>query len=297
MKNQKKYVIPANVLPEGAKLKNGEEMTPSMVGAFYGSSLEYNVSAQIRISNAGNALAPAHDDLKKLCKPKKQKGEFGAFKEDSEGWKSMDKELGKRIIELPTIKDIREVTKDIDDFMVNIENLDQQFTLTDGRKVKASELNSLFLQYKEENSKLAASKRQAVRDHGAERKFINGRVVRPEYSQELMDELIALSKNQYSRTGVDLIITISGKHTIAKDNKFFSGTLTQEQLDELSDVLNYKDHNSFVSGKILRNRLVVPIQTVNQLRAVLAHVTGRGIVSGQLSTTLNKLPNIILMRE
>lgn len=277
-KGQKKYLLPSDLVPEDAKLQNGDEMNPHMVGAYFGSSLELNITATLQKSNAGCLVCPAYDDLQNSVKPKKQKGEFGALKSETQSVAQY--QLGKTLFEIKTVDEAIACSKVIDELKgLNSEwygNL--KFETTDGMIFNATQALMIREQHKSINQKIQKEKDSLIEEAGCKPQKLNGRWVNPEYPQDLLDKLAERNSHMFSVTGVNLLIRFSGQHTIAKNGAFYKSSVNSAELDRMFEMFDYKESNSFVKGKIKYGQISMPIQTLDQLKQITKTLTDRKVV-------------------
>lgn len=269
--NHTKLILPAELVPDGSKLKNGEEMNRAKVGAFYGSSLEWGVTAQLQYCNGKSLIAPADTELMQALKPKRVKGQFGALKEETTIISKKDLHLGKSVFELTDKEIIADLANKAEkvcsaDFVTKT----LQYVDSHGTSLSYEQLMNKFALSKEANARIQAEKDELIQKFGCQRSFRDGKWSSPEYPEELLKGLELLNNNVVAATGVNLIVTVSGVHTIAKDSNFFGGTMTQEQLDRLSSIYNYKECKTFYKGSLRRNKVIIPVQSVKQLKSIMS---------------------------
>lgn len=274
MKKVTVYKIPDNKIQPGAKLNSGDEFSSRMVGAYYGSSFEYNVSIHLQYSSGGQVQCPAEKQLQDICKPKRRHGEFGAeIARENNDVPSSRSELGRAVIELANLDEVRAV-RQVYDRIVTIDNKlteKLQYRESTGNVINYATLRSMAESHKETNRELQCKKDKAISDAGFARKVdANGKRIKQVYSEELLATLGKINESVWSPTGVNLVITYSGLHTIAKDNKFYTGRASQAELDDLASKLDYKEVNSFFKGSLRSANLSVPIQTVKQLKDAIS---------------------------
>lgn len=286
MKKKTKYVVPFKLIKEASgglvtdegqelKLRNGEEFTARQVGALYGSSIEFNVTATLTVSPAGDLLCPADSKIRQAMKPKKQYGEFAAFKEDS-AVIANEVCLGRSIAELSSEDQIKWLSDEFDNFNLSAVTKDFEYYDNHGKKLTYDQLMSWHDQNRPANKLVQDEKNALIEKFGCSRSFKDGKWVSPEYPEELLAGLKELNSKMKNPTGIFVNVTLTGVHTIAKDSKFFGGRLSQDQLDALASKLNYKEHSSFYSGKLRKRSISVPIQNEKQLKAVFGIVQDTG---------------------
>lgn len=295
MKRHKtRYVIPEDMLPMDAVLKDGE--TPfdaGMVGAYYQSSLEYGISVTPQYSNAGDLVAPVFDDVRKALRPSRPAGTFGALKSDYADT-AFSFEAGRSIIELPTLEDTLAVADSISNAtgygptMAGKDPKHGYASLTyqckDGSKISYEQAVELQASFKEHNQAIQKQIDELIERSGYQPEYRNGRKVSKAYPQELISKIAALASQKKSITGFSLKIQITGKHTIAKQNGYLKSSSTPEQVAEMMSKLHYKDKTSFLQGIVRVGTLNIPIQSVAQLRQVIR------ILKTYEGLTLNKWP-------
>jgi len=297
MKKRNKMVLPSDLIPEDAKLKNGEEMLPRMVGAYYGSSFELNVVAEIQISNAGLLECPADQQLRTYCRPPKRKGEFGAFKSETQS--VAQKQLGKSVFELKDEAEIRAVAKAVDNIFMVSGNTGKSLVYTDhnGHKISYAQLLQLRTAKQRDNDAVQAEKNALLGSRNCLPYMSNGVMVHPPWPEDVLQAIKAINQDKlWSPTGVNLKLTISGLHTIARDNAFYTGSLDQDGLNSLIEVLDYKEATSFFKGRVRNKSMTIPIQTLDQLKMLTKTFTEAGAVLAQFpSSVLNS--RVVLARE
>lgn len=252
---------------ESLKLNNGDDFTAAMVGAYYGSSLEYNVSIHLQLANGGSVECPAQKQLQDSLKPKYADGEFGALKSETQDVKDSEKELGRCLVELATTEEVESVRKSIDRSMI-LNSLTDQLRYVDktGKPISYTQLMWKRQERMETNRKIQAEKDKFILDHNLGPRLNEyGKLRKPEYPEFVLRELQRLNQGIWTATGVNLIITFTGLHTIAKDGNFVTGRLNQEQLDELASKYRYKETNSFYKGTLKSATISVPIQSIDHL--------------------------------
>lgn len=252
---------------ESIKLNNGNDFTAAMVGAYYGSSLEYNVSIHLQLANGGCVECPAQKQLQESLRPKYADGEFGALKSETQDVKDSNKEIGRCLVELASTEDIESVRQSIDRSMI-LNSLTDQLKYVDktGKTITYTQLMWKRHERMETNRKIQAEKDEFILKHNlGPRLNEHGRLRKPEYPEFVLRELQRLNNGVWTATGVNLIITFTGLHTIAKDGNFVTGKLNQEQLDQLASLYRYKETNSFYKGTLKSATLSVPIQTLDHL--------------------------------
>lgn len=267
----KKFQINSALVPEGAKLKNGEDFNASMTGAYYGSSFEWSISAQIQYCNGEDRRCPAEQKLLDICKPKHQHGEFGALKDEVQNI-GPSREINRNIVELTSVEEVTSLADNLSGWSKGLHRqLPYYEGFIDGKRqaISADELMGWFKSRQEANALIQAEKTEYLKECGLEPTFNGRRWVSPKYSDSVLKELAKMNKKVSSPTGVNLIINISGIHTIARDEKFYTGSLDQNQLDELARKLDYSEHPSFYKGVVKRGRIAIPIQTVYQLNTLM----------------------------
>lgn len=278
----KNYKIPSSVMEKaGDKLKNGNDFSDSMVGALYGSSLEYNISFSVSKSNGGDVLCPANSSLIKALKPLYQDGEFGAFKgQDGEDIISGTRELGRSVMELATEGEIRSVRKTIDRLMIlNDVTQDLVYMGLNGQKYTYQQILDLHAQHKAGNAEIQRKKDQFLADNHCLPRYVDGKMVSPKYSDFVLEGLKNLNRDVWTPTGVQLVITFTGLHTIAKDGGFAISRVDQASLDALASSLRYKENNSFFKGTLKSARISVPIQSLEQYRKITGWLLDKGGLS------------------
>jgi hypothetical protein len=269
--NKIRYLLPGDSVPENATMKNGDPMKVTMIGAYYGSSAEVEASYSITSSNAGNQIAPAYSDLVDKFKNVPRKGEFAALKGESQILP--ETRFGEQIIEITSTEQAVKMKDDIRRFMApNSLARQLSYTTSTGKKMSYDQLMLAYKQHATENKEVLAAKQQVIKDMGYETRFEDGKKVSPEYPDELLEKLADLSKGQWTTTGYNLRIHFKVRHTIAKDSKFYCGSLDQSQLDALAAQFDYKDHTSFWSGKLGRADIAVPVQSMEHIQMILDYV-------------------------
>lgn len=281
-KKKTRYVVPFELIKEASggkisdesqelKLKNGEEFTDRQVGALYGSSIEFNITANVTVSPAGELYCPADSSLRQKMKPKRQFGEFAAFKEDS-AVIANEVCLGRSIAELSSVDQIKLVADDFDKLTMTKVTDAFVYRDTQGQRLTFDQLMSWHNSNRSANKLIQDEKTQLIKEFGCAPSFKDGKWINPEYPEDLLSGLKEINRRLKSPTGIFVNVTLTGVHTIAKDSRYFGGKLEQDQLDELASKLNYKEHNSFYSGKVRRKTISIPIQNEGQLRSVFAVV-------------------------
>lgn len=270
--NKERYLIPQELIPGAATLQNGEPMKQTMIGAYFGSSAEVEVSYSITSSHAGNVIAKPYSDLVDKFANVPRKGEFAALKGESQILP--ETRFGERIIEITTPEQAVKMKDDIRRFMSPDNGLASKLSYM-GSDGKQYPYRNVMLQYNAhvlDNKSVQAEKAALIKERGYEAQFIDGKKVSPEYPEDLLESLAELSKKQWSVTGYNLRLHFKIKHTIAKDSAFFAGSLTQAQLDELAQKFDYKEHSSFWSGKLGKADIAIPVQSMSQIREILDYV-------------------------
>jgi len=270
--NKSRYLLPGDSVPENATMKNGDPMKVTMIGAYYGSSAEVEVSYSITSSNAGNCVAPAYSDLVDKFKNVPRKGEFAALKGESQILP--ETRFGEQVIEITSTEQAVNMKDDIRRFMAP-SNLAKQlsYTTSAGGTMSYDQLMLAYKRHAVENKEVLAAKQQIIKDMGYETRFVDGKKVSPEYPDELLDKLADLSRDQWTTTGYNLRLHFKVRHTIAKDSKFYCGSLDQSQLDTLAAQFDYKDHTSFWSGKLGRADIAIPVQNMKHIQMILDYVS------------------------
>lgn len=272
-----KHRLPSGALPEGAKLKNGEEMNSAMVGAYYGSSYEFSMHSQLQICNGEDVECPADPELLKICKPKYAHGEFGAFK-NTEEIPGSEHEISKTIVELSSAEEIKAVRESLDQ-LNNIPSVlkgwKRFYKAKDGRNLGVEQILALQESHRANNDAIQREKNRFLEERGLGPYFNGKRLVNPEYPKDVLEEIKRMNKKVWTATGVNLIIQLSGTHTIARDGKYYTGKLDQAGLDNLASKLDYKEADSFVKGKLRNARICIPIQTIAQLKYILLELSTR----------------------
>lgn len=274
-KSKTHYVIPAevwNASPQKFQSGDSDRCTDAAVGAFIGSSLELKVSVVGQLSNAGKIECPAHPSVRAKVRPKHRYGEFAALKEEVQD-STFVVEGGHSLYELTTVEEIKSVDSALDRFVSTDFGQQLKYSRPNGQQIGFSGLIKMREAHKGENQAVQELKDKLIEDHGCSKTMKDGKVVSPEYSQELLQELSRQNQNLWSATGVNLLIRISGKHTIAKDNNFVQGSLNQQQLDELAAKLNYKETEGFFKGSIRSRTLSIPVQSEDHIKKVLGALT------------------------
>lgn len=267
-----RYLLPGDKVPEGAKMQNGDPMKVTMIGAYYGSSAEVEVSYSITASNAGNQLVPAYSDLEERFRNIPRKGEFAALKGESQILPQT--RFGERVIEITSTEQAIAMRDDIRRF-IQPTWVDRTlvYKTSKGQPMKYSQLLASLRTHDRENKSILAQKQALIKEAGYETRFIDGKKVSPEYPQDLLDKLSSLSESQTCITRYQLRLHYKVKHTIARNSAFYTGSLNQSQLDELAAKFDYKDHNSFWSGKLGRADLAIPVQSLEHIQQILDFVT------------------------
>lgn len=269
---KRSYKLPASLIQDGAKLKNGNDMTPAMVGAYYGSSVELNVSIHIQKANGGNVECPADKALNEALRPKYAHGEFGAWKVDqNEVLPNSKKDVGRVLIEVATPEEINVVRKSLDRMMtLNQFTAGLKYVDKAGKWRTYQDLVNARELHRTANSEIQTRKDKFLVDAGMGPVLVDGKLKRPKYTEYVISELDKLNKDLWTATGFNLVFTFTGIHTIAKDEGFYKGRLNQQELDSLAEKLDYKENNSFWKGSLRRNEISVPIQTLQQLRDAIS---------------------------
>lgn len=265
------YQVPNSKVTQNSKLQSGEEFSPKMVGAYYGSSFEYNVSMRLQYANGKNVECPASEELTKILKPKYAHGEFGAeIASENQDFPASKREIGRCLVELATIEEVRQVRQAYDRLSIPTKlttSLDYRNVYN--QQVKYQTLFDKSVQMRQHNADVQARKDQAIREAGCAPVWKDGKKISPAYPQALLDTLSSLNNELWTATGVNLVITYTGLHTIAKDSKFLTGSLDQAGLDTLAGMLDYKEVESFWKGTLRSAQISIPIQNKGHLNQAI----------------------------
>lgn len=275
MGKRKKYFIPAEKLeglPE--KLQNGKtEFDSHMIGAFYGSSVEVSVSYSINKSNGDQKECYPDTALQDALTRKLRHGDFAALKSETQSVLP-EVTLARTIYEVKTLEEATAMRQTVDRFMSgNILANNLRYVTSQGQPLTYDQLMQLQASHKASNDELQKSKDKLIQDTGAVPTFYDGKWHRPQYSEELLNGLAAINRRVWSPTGYWLQLTFTVTHTIAKEGGYLTGSLTQDQLDEMASMLDYKETRSYWRGSIQRNKVSIPIQSLQHVTQVVKYVS------------------------
>lgn len=297
MGKRKKYFIPAPSLegkPE--KMQNGKDYDSHMVGAYYGSSVEVSVTYSITKSNGQVVECIPDTGLQEALSRKLQHGEFAALKSETQSILP-DVVLTKSIMEVQTLEEATQMRQTIDRYMVDNAFARQLYYYDrKGQKKTYNEIMMLHASHRAHNAQIQEEKKELIRKAGAEPVFVNKHFDRPKYSEELLDALKEKNRQIYSPTGYWLQLTFSVIHTIAKNSGYLTGSLSQDELDEMASLLDYKETKSYWRGSIRKNRISIPVQSVDHVRQIVNNVRSNSpIVKGWPESVIKT--KIVLERE
>jgi hypothetical protein len=267
-KNKARWSVPGSYYDPEDKLVNGEEFDPKMVGAYYGSSLEYNYVSTPQYLNAGDLVAPANDEVKRLFKPKRPFGTFGALVKDSEE-SQYRFESTRTIIELTSVEEIETVSDAISltSKLIGLEDK-LKYRLTDGVTIGYKEAVQLQASFKEHNLAIQTQIEELIKEKGYQPLFLNNKWVSKKYPDYLLAEIAELASKKKAVTGFNMKIQVVGKHTIAKGGNYVKSSISQDELDSLRKKCLYREKAMYSQGTVRVGTLTIPIQTVEQLKVV-----------------------------
>lgn len=274
MKTKSHWVIPGDKLPDQGELKLADgknSFEPAMVGAYYGSSLEYNIVVTPQYLNGQDRKCPMEDKLHRIFKPKRPYGTFGSLVKD-QNMSEYTFEAGRAIIELIDEDEITQVADSIERAAYGAAAIMSDLTYTDtsGHKCSYSDAMKEIESYREHNHAIQAKIDAAVKDAGFAKEFRNGRFVSRPYPDYLKDKVTSLAKEKKAFTGLNLKVQIVGKHTIALEENYYKSSISNEELLQLAEKCNYKTSKSksYKQGTIRLGTMVIPIQTEAQLKTI-----------------------------
>jgi len=264
-----KWALPPGKAKGVDSLSSGEEFSPKMTGAFYASSLEWNLVATPQYLNAGDLVAPRYSEVENIFKPKHPKGTFGSVVSDyDESEYRFD--VGRSICELQTVEETVEVADSIgleSGFYARLEEC-VSYTTPSGGRIGYKEAVALQASFREHNNRIQRQIEDLVIERGYGPRSINGKTVRQKYPEALVSEIAKLASQKKAITGFNLKIQVVGKHTIAKGRNYVQSSISDEDLASLRRRLDYLDKTNYVQGNVRVGTVVVPIQSVLQLKRV-----------------------------
>lgn len=256
---------------EGKSLKSGEEFDRKMVGMYYGSSLEYGEVCTPQILNAGDLVAPAYSDLRETFKPKHPYGTFGALLADEEQ-DQYQLEIKRQVVELPNVESVKEVSDSLSSATIvhSIEELGLYYDCKDGRRISYKEAVQLQASFRSHNDQIQRSIDELVSARGYAPTRVDGKLLYKKFPDSLLSEIADLAKQKKAITGFNLRVSVVGKHTIGIKDNYVECNSSPEEYQELIKRVNYKRKGSYLQGTVRAGTVIIPIQTKNQLKAVIA---------------------------
>lgn len=274
MGKRKKYFIPAQYLKDKPdKLANGNDFDPHMIGAFYGSSVEVSVSYSINKSNGESKECYPDTALQEALTRKLRHGDFAALKSETQSVLP-EVTLSRSIYEVKTIEEAVSMRNTVDRFMSsNSLGKELRYLAWNGQNLTFDQLMNLQASHRQANLDLQKDKNKLIAETGNLPYYKDGKRYRPQYSDELLEGLAEINKKVWSPTGYWLQLTFTVTHTIAKDSGYLTGSLDQQQLDEMASKLDYKETRSYWRGSIQKNKVSIPIQSLQHVNKIVKYVS------------------------
>lgn len=269
-KNKKVYFIPFEMLTGNEVLIDGQEFQPTMVGSFFHSSLEISCCGTPQYSNAGDILAPVHEDVCELMKPKLPYGTFGALIED-DTLNEYRIESGRQLVELPTLEDMSiletKLTKTFGSQVYKVLDDEFKYQTRDGRQLTLQQAIHEQMSYRDHNDQVQRKIDELIEARGYMPTYENGVKRTKKFPDSLLSEIAQLAKQKKSVTGFNIKFQVFGKHTIATHNNYV-GCSNELKKHELESRVNYRKKGTFLQGNIRMDSIIIPIQSVKQLKRI-----------------------------
>lgn len=276
-----KYCIPEGVVPNGTML-SGNKIEATQIGQVYSSSLEIHLEAKPQFSNAGDLLANLDPEVEKVFKRRFPHGTFGSFLSDY----TADEY---RLCTAPTVIEIED--KEMATNVANFLDLDYHtqaikaveesgiftYNLKDGHKFNYKQALEYIRGYRAHNSAVQAEIDKFKEEHSLLREYTNdGRKVRKAYTKSQLDHISSLSKRKKSLTGLVVKIDLKGKHTLSTNKDVAFEPVNQEKFDVMVSDADYVEKHSHLRGTIKERSIIVPIQTLAQLKWLINYLSQTG---------------------
>lgn len=300
-RNNHRYVIPQQYVKDITGLQNGNEFRASMVGSYYASSAELSAGLQL-VSEEDEPFCLIEADAETRAtfgKAIPKKGTFGVTKAEVEQMRSASQKLGKCLIELPTEESIQESKENFEAEMtamrdelngiyydVTLDSTSYNEYTGEFNTVPSDAKHGAYTSAEVDGMMNNYAQLAVVNQKVAERKYnlkaaynclprrvntpMGDKVITPAYPAEVVNGLKTYDKFRTAKSRLYVRVVVSLVHTIAIDNNYVYHHGDGVSPADLAAKYHYLvKGTSYAKGKALVTDILVPIQTMNQLKQVI----------------------------